>query len=355
MYINQNDFLEPLNQPDVSAVMLADSTFSSIYEVGSLNEEIFSDSIGHYVNNGKMTVRINYSASDSLTQYWEIHGRLQIYRWEDYYKKWISVGGIVNPEQNYVETEIDRTGIFTILNNQDTTIPFVEVNVEDQELTQTYASLSNPDYIQVGYIAKDGIISYTIFDMNGIDIFDKKVTLFLDDGTNVNPVSESEFSLSATYNKLTEVPVKYQLPDLSKGQYSLILNCHDVNGNPKNMVFEFTVNSKFDILNFANYPNPVKSNTLYPENEGRTRFTYVLTDDADEVYIKIYTVSGRLVKTFRDLPTSVGYHEFPRSDIGWDCRDNKGRYLANGVYFYRITAIKGNKRIQKTQKMAILK
>ncbi|MCF7792589.1 MAG: hypothetical protein K9N09_01975 [Candidatus Cloacimonetes bacterium] len=355
IYINENDYLQPLNQPDVSTVVLPDTTYSKVYEVGTLSEDILADSIGHFVNNGSMTIRINYSSTDSLTQYLENQNNFNVYRWEDYYEKWIKIGGTLHTDEDYIEVEVDRIGTYTILHNQDTTIPFVEVNVEDQELTQTYASLSNPDYIKVGYIAKDGIISYTIFDKNGIDIFDRKLSLQLDDGTNVTDINENEFSLTATYNKLTELPVKYQLPDLAKGQYTVILNCHDVNGNPKNMVFEFSVNSKFDILNFANYPNPVESNTLYPENEGRTRFTYVLTDDADEVYIKIYTVSGRLVKTFRDLPSAVGYHEFPRSDIGWDCRDNKGHYLANGVYFYRITATKGNKRIQKTQKMAILK
>ncbi|MCK4695009.1 MAG: hypothetical protein KAT74_04570, partial [Candidatus Cloacimonetes bacterium] len=77
--------------------------------------------------------------------------------------------------------------------------------------------------------------------------------------------------------------------------------------------------------------------------------------DADRVYLKIYTVSGRLVKTFKNIPSSVGYHEYPRSVLGWDCRDKDGYFLANGVYFYRITAKKGNKKIEKTEKMAILK
>jgi len=81
----------------------------------------------------------------------------------------------------------------------------------------------------------------------------------------------------------------------------------------------------------------------------------VLTDDADQVTIKIYTVAGRLVKTFDNLPTGVGYHEFPRTLYGWDCKDEAGFPLANGVYFYKVIARKGGKTLEKTMKMAILK
>jgi hypothetical protein len=151
------------------------------------------------------------------------------------------------------------------------------------------------------------------------------------------------------------VPLKYQLNNLDKGDHTLALSCTDVNGNYQELVIRFVVSNQFDIIQIANYPNPVKSRTIDSHNEGRTRFTYTLTDSADEVTIKIYTVSGRLVRTFKNLETGVGYHEFPRKVLGWDCRDKDGFYLANGVYFYKIIAKKGNKTIEKTKKMAILK
>ena len=128
-----------------------------------------------------------------------------------------------------------------------------------------------------------------------------------------------------------------------------------MNGNYNFRDIPFKVSDEFNIINIGNYPNPVVSLTSNPDNVGRTRFTYVLTDDADDVCLKVYTVSSRLVKTFKNIPSSIGYHEYPRTVLGWDCRDEKGFYLANGVYFYRITAKKGNKKIEKTMKMAILK
>jgi len=162
------------------------------------------------------------------------------------------------------------------------------------------------------------------------------------------------FAISPVYGNLISVPVKYQL-NLEEGDHNLTIECADVNGNYNFRDISFKVNKEFDIINIANYPNPVESLTSNPVNAGRTRFTYVLTDDADRVYIKVYTVSGRLVKTFRDVPASVGYHEYPRTYYGWNCSDEQGFELANGIYFYTVTAVKGKEKIEETMKMAILK
>ena len=151
------------------------------------------------------------------------------------------------------------------------------------------------------------------------------------------------------------IPVKYQLSEIPEGLHYLQMICKDINGNEFSRELSFEVKADFAIINVGNYPNPVKSLTIDPINTGRTRFTYVLTDDADDVTIKVYTVSGRLVKTFKGLSASIGYHEYPYSNIGWDCRDEKGDILANGIYFYRVIARKGNDKIEKIQKMAILK
>ncbi|MDO9578837.1 MAG: C25 family cysteine peptidase, partial [Candidatus Cloacimonadales bacterium] len=354
-FINEQQFLQPINQPDVSKICLADSSFSTCYEIGTLNTELLADSLGHFPNNEMLSIKIYYNPADSLTQFEELQGNFSFYRWESTYDKWIYQGGVTEVNEDFVQCEINRTGIYTILNNHDALKPAVEANIQGQEFTQTIASLQYEDWIQTGYISKDGIISFILKDVNGIDIFDKKIALSLISGDITLEISENNFSVSAQYGQLCEVPVKYQLDDLDKGSYTLSLQCFDVNGNEKLLAIEFDVNAKFDVLNFANYPNPVSSRTMYPQNKGRTRFTYVLTDEADKVNIKVYTVSGRLVQSFTDLPTTVGYHEFPRIDIGWDCRDLNGKTLANGVYFYRITATKGNKKIEKIEKMAILR
>jgi len=237
---------------------------------------------------------------------------------------------------------VDTTGL--LIDNKKFTINFF-YNTAD-----SLTNLSATNQQLNVYRWETGIVSFVFSDANGIDMFDNPIQIFL----NMELLDPSEYSLSVAKGELINIPVKYQL-NLPAGEYDLILSCTDVNGNVSENNIDFVVNDKFDILNLANYPNPVSIKTIDPDNQGRTRFMYILTDDADEVSIKVYTVTGRLVKQFKNLPVEVGYHEYPRTKYGWDCKDDKGFELANGVYFYRITAKKKNKTIKKIEKMAILK
>ena len=354
-YINSIVTEEPIDQPDIKEILPANETNSFSYEIGTLDESCLADSIGHFQNNKTITLTFSYDPADSLTQTMEDEGNFNIFRWESEFNKWIKYGGLMDSLANTVTYEVNRTGIYSILQNNDDQPPYIEANVEGQEFTQTLNSNPGQEFTHGGYISKDGVISFVLMDANGIDVFEDNISLYLSDGTNVTEIESNEYALSITPGNINQIPLKYQLNNLTKGIYYITLECHDVNGNEENLEIEFIVINEFDILNFANYPNPVKTATVNYHNSGRTRFTYVLTDDADKVSIKIYTVSGRLIKTFKNLPSSVGYHEYPRTALGWDCRDKEGYFLANGIYFYRITATKGNKKIEKTEKMAVLK
>lgn len=342
-YINSVGQRLAQNQPDISAIKLRSydttptSLASNAYEIRTLDTALV-DSTDTFINNKLMKLTFFYSATDDETQSLESENSYKIYRWDAFGSKWILQGGNVSSSEDKVVFEVRRQGLYTIYRNRDRIRPSIDVNVQDQEFTVG------------GYISGTGTVSLVLSDANGIDVFDNTIRLYL----NGVQVPDDDFITTINTDNVNRIPIKYQL-NVSKGTYSLVIDCKDVNGNYNTREMQFAVNETFEVKNVGNYPNPILGRAIDPKNDGRTRFTYVLTDDADEVTIKVYTVAGRLVKTFANLPVGVGYHEFPRTVYGWDCKDEHDFFLANGTYFYRLTATKGNKKIEKTMKMAILK
>ncbi|MDD4858323.1 MAG: T9SS type A sorting domain-containing protein, partial [Candidatus Krumholzibacteria bacterium] len=78
----------------------------------------------------------------------------------------------------------------------------------------------------------------------------------------------------------------------------------------------------FTSLN-QNYPNPFNPST---------RISYSLKA-ATRVSLRIYNISGRLVRVLVDSTEPMGAHE-----AVWNGKDNTGRSVASGIYFYRLDA-----------------
>lgn len=74
---------------------------------------------------------------------------------------------------------------------------------------------------------------------------------------------------------------------------------------------------------FPNEPNPVVS---------KTRIAFRLPE-AGHVNLAIYAVNGRLVRTLIRGGQEAGDHA-----VVWDGRDDSGREVSTGVYFYRLSA-----------------
>jgi hypothetical protein len=77
------------------------------------------------------------------------------------------------------------------------------------------------------------------------------------------------------------------------------------------------------IRNVGNYPNPFNPNTI---------ITYELGREAP-VTLAIYNVLGQKVRDLVRDELQNGLNEVP-----WDGRDNGGRALGSGIYFYRLAA-----------------
>jgi len=77
-----------------------------------------------------------------------------------------------------------------------------------------------------------------------------------------------------------------------------------------------------------NYPNPFNPETWIP---------YQLKEDS-EVTIRIYNVTGELIREFRLRHKPVGLYVSQDRAVHWDGTNNAGDRVSSGVYFYNIQA-----------------
>jgi hypothetical protein len=140
--------------------------------------------------------------------------------------------------------------------------------------------------------------------------------------------------------------VNYKFNGLEQGDYSLLVKAWDVFNNFNSQTVYFTVVSGDDleIRDVYNYPNPFSNNTTFTFQRNRT-------DDA-EVRIKIYTVSGRLIREIEKYHTT---DKFVR--VEWDGRDQDGNVIANGTYLYKIIVknLDGNFTKSVLGKLAVIR
>ncbi|MCK4358977.1 MAG: T9SS type A sorting domain-containing protein, partial [Candidatus Cloacimonetes bacterium] len=88
-----------------------------------------------------------------------------------------------------------------------------------------------------------------------------------------------------------------------------------------------------------NYPNPFSTSTT---------ISFSATDLHRLTQIKIYNIKGQLVKQL--FPISIGINS--QLSIDWDGKDENGKQLSNGIYFY---SLKIGDRIIDTKKCVILR
>ena len=132
-------------------------------------------------------------------------------------------------------------------------------------------------------------------------------------------------------------------PDLTNGEYQFQITAADTSENTAELAMTFILNEEVTLSEVFNVPNPTV--------DGKTFFTYHLAQAPDTVVIKIYSVSGRLLRTLPDASAKRGANE-----TRWDGRDEAGVRCANGVYFYRVIARREDgSKVEQIGKLAILR
>ncbi|MBL7149321.1 MAG: carboxypeptidase regulatory-like domain-containing protein, partial [Candidatus Cloacimonetes bacterium] len=90
----------------------------------------------------------------------------------------------------------------------------------------------------------------------------------------------------------------------------------------------------------GNYPNPFNPTTT---------IKFGLKETC-EVSIKVYNIKGSVVSTLVDGQRNAAYHE-----VVWDGKDNAGRTVSSGLYFYKMVSEGNSGRYTSTKKMILLK
>lgn len=78
-------------------------------------------------------------------------------------------------------------------------------------------------------------------------------------------------------------------------------------------------------------PYKLQQNVPNPFNPS-TSISFEMPDGGGQVALRIYDVSGRLVRTLID-----GYEPAGTSEVNWNGQDDHGQSMASGIYYYQMT------------------
>jgi hypothetical protein len=293
--------------------------------------------------------------------------------------------------KNYGPISIDSLNVSFYLNGEDSIIYSKVVSIASDSISEIISYIIESDHLlfenemrafgttdQLEYFSFDNLIENQFFIIrdstkpvfsvtfdgeeiiNG-DIVSAKpdVKIILDDNSPL-PLDTSFFTIVFDNNLLyfTQAELSYDYtpypdsrveihwtPELPDGEHKLEILAKDASGNffdTTSSRTTFNVFNETDITDVFNYPNPFTN---------ETNFTFSLrgTKLPEEVKIKVYTITGRLIRDI-NLPVTdltIGFNK-----IYWNGRDQDGDEIANGVYLYKVIAKFPDKTKAVTQKLA---
>ncbi len=228
--------------------------------------------------------------------------------------------------------------------------------VVDNEGPQVEVFMNDSTFVFGGTTNPSPTLLVLLSDENGINVSGTSIghdlTAVVDNNTQ-NTLLLNEF-YEAAQDDHTSGIVRFPLSDLELGLHQIKVKAWDVFNNSSEGITEFLVAESEDaaLERVLNYPNPFTTSTQF-------QFLHNLSPgQAMEVQVRIFTISGRLVKTLDAQAISDGNRV---SDINWDGKDEYGGNLARGTYVYKVSVRPStNNGIGKTinsdfQKLVILK
>jgi peptidase C25-like protein len=238
----------------------------------------------------------------------------------------------ISPEDSLSYFPITKPGYYLLAQADETIAPSIELNINAREI------------LVGGYVSERSDFSVILKDDHGVN----PLPYFWDILLDGEELSEDNLSLLES-DDIRELGINFKL-DMEVGEHTLQVIAHDLVGNrTETEIYDIVYTGESQLIDYGTFPNPFTN---------KTTFIYELTEQFDDVTIKIFTLSGQKIFTMSvsenavtDLPLySIGYHEIP-----WYGKDEFGNTVANGVYFYIIEGIVDDKSVKSTGKIAKLR
>lgn len=237
----------------------------------------------------------------------------------------------INPDNDQKELfSFNNTLVKTFVIKKDDENPLLNIYFDGRPIMDNDIVSSQPE-IKITLEDNNSLIPLT-----DINIFDVQ----LDTGRNqlyTVPLNDPSVRFTPATPNEGQASLLYT-PTLKSGTYKLIVQGKDMTGNPSGMApktINFRVIEESTISKVLNYPNPFSTST---------QFVFTLTGDEipAQLLIRIYTVTGKVVKEISGPelgPLHIGVN---RTDYKWDGTDAFGEKLGNGVYLYKVFAYKAD-------------
>lgn len=306
---------DAINQPScVSFEVLDDLPFTDYNSKNSMSEiyRIFFPGLGSE----------QYLKRDALFLFYQdTINTLKPYMWDTNFHYWVACE--YQKVNKYITINSAAGGYYHFMNSDDSNPPYMEVQLNNQAFTQN------------SYVSRNPLFNVLLKDESPIDLRPSQIEVIIDEIKK--PYTDLMIPDSTT--ELNDINLSFR-HEFNPGNHSLQIKARDIHGNVNiGPIYSLQIGSELNIEYLGNHPNPFQVETV---------FVYVLTDVAKDVSLKIYTVSGKLIRNLSDnTMTSPDYHE-----IVWDGRDKWGNLVANGVYFFKLTAKGYDKTRKVTGKIA---